>query len=314
MPISVALCTYNGEKYLTEQLDSILSQTVKADEIVICDYGSQDGTLEILQNYHLQHPGLFTVIINEKNLGYFKNFEKALHACSGDIIVTSDQDDIWKPCKIEATHAFFRENPQYDGVFNDLEIISNSKKVLEPSYLNWKHISYRFIEENIKNNTLFIHQQMLGSFVLGCALAIKRSALKQYELSNFEIAHDYFIAQKLSSKGKLGFIPAVLSQYRQHEEQVCGLRDALKNSENLKTEPMNSSAFHQIVGPSLLAVKKYLQLYPREDVKEALLYPFFIENRNRYLADLPFLRRKKFILQCVRHQYLDLRLSDLFKY
>ncbi|KQS95219.1 glycosyltransferase [Chryseobacterium sp. Leaf394] len=314
MKISVAICTYNGEKYLAEQLDSILSQTVKADEIVICDDGSKDGTVEMLQQYQRQHPALFKIMINETNLGYFKNFEKAIYSCTGDTIITSDQDDIWKLNKIEATQSFFLENPEFEGVFNDLEIINNGKKILEPSYLNWKHISYSFIEENIKNNTLFLHQQMLGSFVLGCALAVKRSALKQYGLSNFEIAHDYFIAQKLASKGKLGFIPATLSSYRQHDEQVCGLREAFRNPEEKDSQKSVASAFHQIVGPSLLAVKKYQQLYPDEDVKKTPVYSFFIENRNTYLSELSFFQRKKYILQCVRHRYLDLQLTDLFKH
>lgn len=314
MTISVAICTYNGEKYLAEQLDSILSQTVKADEIVICDDGSQDRTMEILKEYQLRNPGLFKIMVNETNLGYFRNFEKAIYACSRDLIITSDQDDIWKPNKIEATQTFFLENPQYDGVFNDLAIIDNSKKILEPSYLNWKHISYKFIKENIINNTLFVQQQILGSFVLGCALAVKRAALKQYGLSNFEIAHDYFIAQKLAAKAKLGFIPAVLSFYRQHEEQVCGLREAAKSPENKQTQPKENPDFHQMVGPSLLAIKKYQHLYPNEDVKKTPLYTVFIENRNRYLSTLSFFKRKKYILQCVRHQYLDLKPADLFKH
>ncbi|KQT15508.1 hypothetical protein ASG31_14700 [Chryseobacterium sp. Leaf404] len=310
---SIAICTYNGEKYLAEQLESILSQTVKADEIVVCDDGSKDKTTEILQEYQLKNPGLFKIMVNETNLGYFKNFEKAIYACKGDIIITSDQDDIWEINKIEVTKDFFDKNPDYDGVFNDLEIINNDYQINEPSYLNWKHISYKFLEENIINNTLFVQQQIMGSFVLGCALAVKRSALQQYGLSNFEIAHDYFIAQKLSAKGRLGFIPQTLSKYRQHEDQVCGLREAMENTPKIKGDN-EKSYFQSLVGPFLLAIRKYRLLYPDENVQSTPLYRIFLENRNTYLQSLSFLKRKKYILQCIRHHYLDLHFTDFFKY
>ena len=314
MSISVAICTYNGEKYLHEQINSILSQTVTPNEIVVCDDGSTDRTLEILAEHSNQNPGLFKIIRNETNLGYFKNFEKAIYSCSHDIIITSDQDDIWKPNKIELTKHFFSENPQFDAVFNDLEIINNDKIILEPSYLNWKRISYEFVEKNIEESTLFVQQQGLGSFVLGCALAIKKSALEKYQLKNFDIAHDYYISQKLSAKGKLGFIPQTLSQYRQHEEQVCGLREALEKAENSEEKKVELTKFQQIVWPYLSSVQKYQELYPNEDVKKSSIYAIFLAKRNEYLASLSFIERKKYILQCARHQYLDLQLKDVFKY
>lgn len=313
MKISVALCTYNGEKYLAAQLDSILNQTVKAHEIVICDDGSKDLTIQILQHYDRLHPGLFKILSNEKNLGYSRNFEKAISNCTADIIVISDQDDLWHENKIEKTRNFFSQNPNADGVFHDLEIINDDQKILEPSYLNWKDISYDFVKENINSGQLFIRQQTMGSFVLGCALALRKSALEKYELRGFEIAHDYLISQKLAAKSKLGFIPETLSKYRQHEDQVCGLREAFNNPE--KTEDDRElSEFHKQVGPSLLAIKKYSHLYPNEDVKKTDIYRIFTVNRNRYLMNLPFFERKKYILQCIRHQYLDLQITDLFKY
>jgi glycosyltransferase involved in cell wall biosynthesis len=313
MKISIALCTYNGEKYLEAQLDSMMSQTVKADEIVICDDGSKDLTIQILQHYDRMHSGLFKIFLNEKNLGYSRNFEKAISNCTGDIIIISDQDDIWNENKIEKTKAFFSEHPNADGVFHDLEIINDDQKILEPSYLNWKNISYDFVKENIRSSHLFIRQQTMGSFVLGCALALRQSALKKYELHNFETAHDYLISQKLAAKNKLGFIPETLSKYRQHEKQVCGLREAFKNPEK-KQGNRELSEFQKKVGPSLLAIKKYTHLYPTEDVTKTDVYRIFTENRNSYLMNLPFFERKKYILQCIRYQYLDLNITDLFKY
>jgi hypothetical protein len=148
---------------------------------------------------------------------------------------------------------------------------------------------------------------------LGCALAIKKVALEKYNLKNFEIAHDYFISQKLSAKNKLGFIPDTLSFYRQHEDQVCGLREALQQETKTQETP-SQTAFQKEVWPILSAIKKYKELYPEENHRETQLYHLFIVNRNQYLKSLSFVARKKYILQCIRHKYLDLHFSDLFKY
>lgn len=312
--ISIAICTYNGEKYLTKQLDSILGQSRVPNEIVVCDDGSTDKTLEILKGYQEKFPNVFKVFVNPKNLGYYKNFEKAIYHCSEDFIITSDQDDIWKNNKVEITQQFFEENPQFDGVFNDLEIINDNEETLEPSYLNWKHISYDFVEKNIQEKTLFVQQQMMGSFVLGCALAIRKTALEKYQLKDFVVAHDFFIAQKLTAKHKLGFIPKSLSKYRQHEDQVCGLRISPDSKETTNVTPAKASKFHEMVWPYLSASRKYHELYPLESEKESFYYQLFIKQRDIYLKSLPFFVRKKYLLQCIRHNYLDLQFLDFFKY
>ena len=94
MKVSIALATYNGEKYLREQLDSILSQSIQDFELVACDDCSTDSTLKILNEY-AEKDFRVKVFTNEKNLGFKKNFEKAIFLCSGDYIALSDQDDIW---------------------------------------------------------------------------------------------------------------------------------------------------------------------------------------------------------------------------
>ena len=312
MTTSIAICTYNGEKFLREQLESIFAQTVPADEIVICDDGSNDNTLKILEEYQNRFPEILKIYQNETNLGFSKNFEKAIYLCTKDIIITSDQDDIWKINKIEETLNFFTENPDFEAVFNDLEIVDEQLKTLEPSYLNWKNFSYDFISKEIENRHLFVPLVMQGSFVLGCALAIKKDALQKYQLKDFEVAHDYLIAQKLTFKNKLGFIPKTLSFYRQHESQVCGLKYVSENktTNNKKTE--QTERFKKLVYPYLYTVNKAKELFPKENIEETELYARFLENRKRYLKSLSFFQRKKYIAQCIRHQYLDLKTVDFF--
>lgn len=100
--ISVAMATYNGERFLKEQLDSLYFQTRIPDEIFVSDDGSQDGTVDILEQYHKKY-GL-KYVVNKQPLGVNKNFEQAIRSCNGDYIIICDQDDIWFPNKIEKTY------------------------------------------------------------------------------------------------------------------------------------------------------------------------------------------------------------------
>ena len=104
MRISLAMTTYNGEDYLEEQLESFLRQTRIPNELIVCDDGSRDSTLNILEAFQLKAP--FPVMINRnvENLGYTKNFENALSKCSGELIFLSDQDDIWEANKVHRYH------------------------------------------------------------------------------------------------------------------------------------------------------------------------------------------------------------------
>jgi glycosyltransferase involved in cell wall biosynthesis len=310
MKTSVALCTYNGENYLSEQLDSILNQTVQVDEIVVCDDGSTDKTLEILLEYQEKYPGVFKIFQNEVNLGFIKNFEKSIKICANEIVIISDQDDVWEKDKVEETLRFFEKNPQFDGVFHDLKLIDDDK--IHPSYLNWKDIRHEDITEEIKNNELFVALVKKGSFILGCALAIKKEALKKYEMENFPIAHDYYIVQKLSSKNKLGFIAKSLSSYRLHPNQVYGLRykSDKKEEQNI---PESQKYFKDYVWTYLEVLKRHKEINPKEDEKMTEMYSEFIKNRDTYLKSLAFLDKKKYILQCIRHKYLDLKIADFFK-
>ena len=98
--VSVVMCTYNGEKYLREQMDSILAQTYPIHEIIVCDDCSTDGTMDILQEYAAKY-SFIKVRQNKQNLGFNSNFYHAFSQATGEYISISDQDDIWFPQKIE---------------------------------------------------------------------------------------------------------------------------------------------------------------------------------------------------------------------
>src|SRR5437868_6261824 len=117
MKISVALCTYNGEKYLPDQLASYLKQERLPDELVICDDGSSDNTVEIIKRFATEAPFPVQLHVNENNLGSTKNFEKAFQLCQGEIITPSDQDDVWHEKKLLQLERAFKEHPQIGLVF-----------------------------------------------------------------------------------------------------------------------------------------------------------------------------------------------------
>lgn len=100
LKISIALATYNGERFLRRQLDSLLAQSVPFDELVVCDDCSTDSTADILREYAARDLRI-KVTVNDRNLGFRSNFEKALRLCSGDLIALCDQDDIWLPGHLE---------------------------------------------------------------------------------------------------------------------------------------------------------------------------------------------------------------------
>ncbi|MGC8751805.1 glycosyltransferase, partial [Hydrotalea sp.] len=128
MEISVALCTYNGASFIKEQLNSILLQTLPVNEIIICDDGSTDNTINILNEYKLLYPNIIQLYKNEYTLGAKKNFEKAILLCKGDYIFLSDQDDIWCKNKVEIYVEHFNRFPSISVFFSNGKIIDENSK------------------------------------------------------------------------------------------------------------------------------------------------------------------------------------------
>lgn len=109
MNISIAMATFNGARYLQEQLDSFVAQSRLPDELIICDDGSEDETISIIEEFSKRAPFAVRLTKNPKNLGFIKNFEKALSLCTGDLIFLSDQDDVWFPEKVQYIERAFQE-------------------------------------------------------------------------------------------------------------------------------------------------------------------------------------------------------------
>jgi len=221
--ISVALCTYNGEKYLRQQLDSILSQTKPVDEIVVVDDCSQDATCSILAAYSSAHPEI-RWINNETNIGSNKNFERALKECHGDYIFFSDQDDVWDPDKVSVMVSYLKNSGMY-GAFSDGRLIGQDGKELDGRTLFSSMNLLPYIEEQLIDAYALEILCMRGNFVTGATMAISKSA-KEFLLpflTSKYIIHDFWMALMLSGRRQLGCINRPLISYRIHPSQQVGL-------------------------------------------------------------------------------------------
>jgi len=125
---SIVICTYNGGQYIEQQVQSILAQTILPDEIIICDDHSSDNTKAILDSLEIFQLCYVRIIFNEENLGYTKNFEKAISQASGEIIFFSDQDDIWFPNKISTVLGLFNTYGDIYGITHDGRLVDRDLK------------------------------------------------------------------------------------------------------------------------------------------------------------------------------------------
>ena len=140
MKISVVMATDNGERFLREQLDSIRNQTRQADELIICDDGSTDGTVELVRKYIIDNrlENNWKIIVNDQNLGYANNFNKVTLMASGNYIFFADQDDIWMPEKIEKMTKIMEQHTDckvlctdYEPMYDGTEPPKATRKVLK---------------------------------------------------------------------------------------------------------------------------------------------------------------------------------------
>ncbi|HEV7379220.1 MAG TPA: glycosyltransferase, partial [Dyadobacter sp.] len=141
--ISVAMCTYNGAKYLPQQLESIANQTIPVGELVVCDDGSTDNTIEVIKSFAATSSFPIAIHSNIRNLGSTKNFEKCLNLCQGEIIFLCDQDDKWREDKVEKQLAYLNAHPEKDAVFSDAMMIDNDSKPVGRTI--WEEIEFNTV-------------------------------------------------------------------------------------------------------------------------------------------------------------------------
>lgn len=215
--IDILLATYNGEKYLKCQLDSILNQTYKNIRILINDDCSTDKTREILEEYS-DKDNRILVNYNDKNLGYIKNFENLLKRVESRIFMLSDQDDYWMPEKVEKTYNKFIKE-EADLVFTDLEPVDENLKTITPSM-----VKFMKFKQNIKKYNDY-RLVFLRNCVTGCTILSKKELIQKYlPIPESKImVHDWWMSLIISQTGKLVFLDETTIKYRQHGNNQLGI-------------------------------------------------------------------------------------------
>ena len=216
--ISIAMCSYNGERFIKEQIDSILDQSYSNFELIITDDCSSDTTIDIIKNYQ-ENDKRIKLYQNDTNLGFVKNFEKAISLCKGEYIALADQDDIWKKDKLKIFIENIDENVLIysDAILIDEHSQSMNKELIRPTN--------DLVSGS--NNRAFI----LTNCVSGNTLMFKK-ALLQYILPIPDDVsfHDIWIAFVASTYGSITFTNESMTYYRRYPEQVTKSRE--KNYES----------------------------------------------------------------------------------
>lgn len=224
--ISVCITTYNGEKYIKDQLDSIISQIGDDDEIIVSDDGSTDRTLSIISEYNDPRIKIFHHIKNNKfsNFSFDKisrNFENALNNAKGDLIFFSDQDDVWLENKVTRTQQLLGD--EFWMLVHDCFLINEDGEIIQESYFKLNNSKPGFIKN------------IINSSYLGCCMAFDRSLLKiALPLPDRPVPHDIWLGLLAEWSNKVCFSEERLINYRRHTENQSTSGESSKFSFNYK--------------------------------------------------------------------------------
>ncbi|EAI4070941.1 glycosyltransferase family 2 protein [Campylobacter jejuni] len=228
--IAIILATYNGEKYLEEQIKSILNQTYKNIKIYIGDDNSKDSTMNIIKSYKSLYPDKITYYQNEVNIGFIKNFEKLLQITKEDYIALSDQDDIWLPNKLEEQIKAIKEMEKRDNLpimcHSNLIMIDENQKIICNSFFSFKKYKLKLEKDlghilgpcGVMGNTMMINK------------IFKEKILPFPKNIDF---HDYYIAIICELFGKRITLYKSFVLYRIHQNNASNSKLSIKKKKNM---------------------------------------------------------------------------------
>ena len=222
--IDILMATYNGEKFLSEQLDSIIAQNYTEWRLIIRDDCSQDRTVSILKRYQKKYSGKIKLISSKHPSGSaMNNFFKLLDYAKNDYIMFSDQDDVWKEDKIQTTLSKMNEMEKQFGtatpllVHTDLSVVDENLTTINPSLFKMQDMDYK---RDKLNNLL------ATNIVTGCTMLFNRPLLNLLtQKPKQAVMHDMWIALVAIAFGKIGFVTEPTILYRQHGKNANGVKN-----------------------------------------------------------------------------------------
>ena len=217
--VSVAMATYNGEKYLKEQLDSILHQTYKNIELIITDDGSSDNTVQLINAYQQKYPQI-SLFVNKSNTGVTKTFEHSIKECKGEWIALADQDDLWEPNKIEL---LINETGIEDALYSNSLLVDKNGVSLQKEFSSLMNLRSYY------SGAPFF----LGNCIPGHTVLMKADFARRILPFPPNVMFDRWISFCASSNNGLKYVDAVLVKYRQHETNTVGVGRSKNRNEKI---------------------------------------------------------------------------------
>ncbi len=287
LKVSVVMTAYNGEKYIEKQLDSILSQHRLPDEVIIIDDCSSDNTPKIIKKY-IEDNSLnnWFFEINGENLGFKKNFKKALSKISGDICFLCDQDDIWCDDKIETGVALFSDDTVF-GISTGFSVIDGEENDITKSILS--NGTYAFTDEKLNSPLLNIKLKniMHQNISPGCTCAYRKNVVDLYlKNANDELPHDYQLDLISSALSGFVFYNVPLNKYRIHSKNTLGIKPLNQTRLEIAEEKLNLSRVIKDISDESKALnrlceKRYAALFEKS-LRKTFLLNFIREYKQYY--------------------------------
>ncbi len=233
LSISVALCTYNGDAYIREQLASIAAQTLPAREVVICDDASTDATVTTVEDFIASHSGptVFRIAHTDRAGGVRANFARAITACTGDLIALSDQDDVWRADRLDVAARLLASRPTLLAVHADARIVDAGGVPSGETLLGSLYVGPE--EREAIHSGRGMSVLIRRNIVTGATMMFRRELLASALPLGEHWVHDEWLATIAVSLGGLDLIEDQLVDYRVHGANVIGvaqptLRNRLK--------------------------------------------------------------------------------------
>lgn len=270
MKISVALCTYNGDRYLSQQLQSLASQTRLPFELVVCDDRSSDNTIEILSEFAKHAPFRVRIIRNPVNLRSTKNFEKVVSLCEGDLIALCDQDDLWNENKLERLSDKLEEEPSIGGVFSDSELIDANSSPIGTRF--WKTLHFSEKEQRCFASGDGRSVLLRRNVVAGTTLMFRADLRCLLHPIPTNWVHDGWIAWMLALYSRLDIVPEPLIRYRIHSGQQCGV-SPLSKRERIRSWRRRAPTHYSELVDQFQALRDYVVSHP-------------LSSRDAYLSEI----------------------------
>ncbi|CCQ76146.1 rhamnosyltransferase [Streptococcus agalactiae SS1219] len=298
MKVNILMATYNGEKFLAQQIESIQKQTFKEWNLLIRDDGSSDKTCDIIRNFTAKDSRIRFINENEHhNLGVIKSFFTLVNYEVADFYFFSDQDDVWLPEKLsvslEAAKHKASDVPLL--VYTDLKVVNQELNILQDSMI--------WAQSHHANTTLL--PELTENTVTGGTMMINHALAEKWFTPNDILMHDWFLALLAASLGEIIYLDLPTQLYRQHDNNVLGARTMDKRFKILREGPKSIftrywKLIHDSQKQATLIVDKYGDIMTATDLE--LIKCFIKIDKQPFMTRLRWLWKYGYSKNQFKHQ------------